>query len=320
MSVETSGRGSTWSDEEVLLLLGFWGEEAIQSKLDNCVHKRPVFEKIAKYLAEQGYQHTHKQINEKIKQLKKKYKETKDANNLSGRNRTSFKYFEKMDEILGDRPIARPFVLFEVEAPSDGGDNDNEGLSSSSSDVMPSDEYSNNSYLQSDQDSVVEPSSQVDPVQIMSSVADSEGSEASHEQANMPQAGKQAKNTMACSSRRGRNKKRSRNEAMFNSAIEMLKEQQKEADERLCKMEEARRKEEVAAEEKRRKEDREHSIFMMQMMGRMFMQAVTTVHSPSPMPQTQPGAYYSQTGGINTVMYTQDNQSDSFDVNNERQY
>ena len=48
MSGETSGRGSTWSDEEVLLLLGFWGEEAIQSKLDNCVHKRPVFEKIAK--------------------------------------------------------------------------------------------------------------------------------------------------------------------------------------------------------------------------------------------------------------------------------
>ena len=106
--------------EEVLLLLGFWGEETKQSKLDNCVHKRHVFEKMAKHLAEHGYQHTHKQINEKIKQLKKKYKETKDGNNLSGRNRTSFKCFEKMDEVLDDRPIARPSVLFEVEAPGEG--------------------------------------------------------------------------------------------------------------------------------------------------------------------------------------------------------
>ena len=93
-----------------------------------------------------------------------------------------------------------------------------------------------------------------------------------------------------------------------------MKRQQKEAEKRCFKIEEARCKEEFAAEEKRRKEEREHEIFMMQMMGRMFMQAATALNSPSPKPQTQAGAYYAQTGGINTFMYTRNNQSDSFDV------
>ena len=43
--------------------------------------------------------------------------------------------------------------------------------------MMPSEEYSNDSYLQTDQDSVVEHSSQVEPVETMFLVEDFEGSE-----------------------------------------------------------------------------------------------------------------------------------------------
>ena len=56
---------------------------------------------------------THHQISEKLKQLKKYYKKVKDNNNLSGRNRISFKFFAKVDRIMGDRPITRPQNLLD---------------------------------------------------------------------------------------------------------------------------------------------------------------------------------------------------------------
>ena len=74
----------------------------------------PIFEKISKCLeSEGGFIRSYKQINEKIKQLKKSYKHVKDKNNLSGRSRNTFKHFEQMDEVMGDRPITRPPTLFE---------------------------------------------------------------------------------------------------------------------------------------------------------------------------------------------------------------
>ena len=52
MNGEKNGRGSTWDDKEIFLLINNWGEERIQEKLDSCMHKGPVFEKMAKCLAE----------------------------------------------------------------------------------------------------------------------------------------------------------------------------------------------------------------------------------------------------------------------------
>ena len=79
------------------------------------MHKRPVFEKMVKSLAEQGFEHNHKEINEKIKQLKNKYKQIKNTNNISGSERKTWKFFNVVDEILGDRPIATHSFLFEME-------------------------------------------------------------------------------------------------------------------------------------------------------------------------------------------------------------
>ena len=43
-----------------------------------------------------------------MKQLKQAYKKVKDSKNKSGNSRKTFKYFESIDKILGDRPITRP--------------------------------------------------------------------------------------------------------------------------------------------------------------------------------------------------------------------
>ena len=120
--VKKNGRGSTWDDKEIFLLINIWGRKEFggggrrsQETLDSCVHKSLVFEKMAKCFAEQGFERIHKQINEKIKQLKKKYKQIKDANNISGSGRKTWKFFNVVDEILGDRSIATPYYLFEIE-------------------------------------------------------------------------------------------------------------------------------------------------------------------------------------------------------------
>ena len=67
-------RASLWDDEEVLSLLHIWGDERIQQDLDGCTRKRPVFEKMAKRQADKGFDRSHTQIREKVKQLKQRYK------------------------------------------------------------------------------------------------------------------------------------------------------------------------------------------------------------------------------------------------------
>ena len=114
--MENQNRGLFWEDDEVflLLLISIWTDEKIQQQLDTCTRKKAVFEKIAKRLKEEGgYVRTHHQISDKIKQLKKKYKGIKDNNNLSGRSRKTFKFFDAIDAIMGDRPITKPRHLFE---------------------------------------------------------------------------------------------------------------------------------------------------------------------------------------------------------------
>ena len=40
-------------------------------------------------------------------------KKIKDNNQLSGRSQKTFKFFNKLDEVIGDRPIKRPSSVLE---------------------------------------------------------------------------------------------------------------------------------------------------------------------------------------------------------------
>ena len=70
-------RGRT-CDDEITVLLQLWGEESIQWQLLGAVRSVVRYRAIATLLAERGYIHTYKQCWEKIKALKKKYKEMMD--------------------------------------------------------------------------------------------------------------------------------------------------------------------------------------------------------------------------------------------------
>ena len=49
-----------------------------------------------------------------VKKLRQEYKKIKDKRNLTGRGRTEWKFFSKLDEILGARPATRPPVLLDT--------------------------------------------------------------------------------------------------------------------------------------------------------------------------------------------------------------
>ena len=72
-------RGKTWSDDKVQVMLGIWGDASVQRQLKGTVRNSHVFDKIVKELASKGYKHDEKQCREKLKQLKKKYKEVADS-------------------------------------------------------------------------------------------------------------------------------------------------------------------------------------------------------------------------------------------------
>ena len=76
---------TVWKDNEVKALLAIWGESKIQQELDGAVRNKVVFSTIASKLKEKGCVKTWVQCRNKIKNLKKKYREVKDHNSLTGR-------------------------------------------------------------------------------------------------------------------------------------------------------------------------------------------------------------------------------------------
>ena len=77
---------------------------------------------------------------------------------------------------------------------------------------------------------------------------------------------------------RGKRKKRSRDDIFLPTTLEIMQRHQQEADEHFLKMEEARRQQELEVEEKQRREDRQHEIFIMQIMENMFMHVASCLN------------------------------------------
>ncbi len=114
----TTNRGTAWSDCEVRVLIGIWGENDIQEELDGAIRNKIVYEQIAKKMREQGYERDIIQCRNKIKNLKKDYRTAKDNNNETGRGRKTCKFFNELDSILGHRPATTPPVVLDTGSSS----------------------------------------------------------------------------------------------------------------------------------------------------------------------------------------------------------
>lgn len=76
---DIANRGHVWSDEEVAALLAAWSEVSIQWQFLGAVQNTVPYKAIIKELRRQVFSCDYKQCQEKLKALKKKYKEVVDA-------------------------------------------------------------------------------------------------------------------------------------------------------------------------------------------------------------------------------------------------
>ena len=121
-----ANRGQHWSDTEIAALLDVWGDDKIQTQLNEAYRNDSVFQKIAAALATRGFKRSGKQCRDKLKALKKKYKDNIDKQRRSGAGAESeeegieddFKFFSQLHSVLGTRAVVNPPVLLEIGLPS----------------------------------------------------------------------------------------------------------------------------------------------------------------------------------------------------------
>ena len=113
-------RKPNWSDSEIKTLIGIWSEVDVQAAIDDPLTKNvKVYGRISRRMEMAGYHRTPAMVNNKIKQLKQKYKAVVDSNRRSGRARITCAFFEDLDQVLSKRPAINPPRGMVVESSED---------------------------------------------------------------------------------------------------------------------------------------------------------------------------------------------------------
>ena len=240
-------------EAETLKLIAIWGEEHIQTKLQECKKNKSIYEKIAGEMTDSGYERSYQQCRDKIRKLKGDYKKEKDRHGNTGEGRTTWEYFDVMDAILGHRPTTRPPVII-------------------GSSVADSAALSTQSNLQDEEEEEPEDVGEKnDELESPSSVNTSTTSLL----------------LKGDSGKQDRKRKRASSRADANAVIDLLEQvmsAQNKSKERMIELEEKRLRMEEWQMEKEALQRREEREFQMQMM-RMMM-AGLGMHPLSPPPPT----------------------------------
>ncbi|KAL1516319.1 hypothetical protein ABEB36_000238 [Hypothenemus hampei] len=104
MNEEDTDGGNLWRDSEVKFLISLYGEHLIDFK--NAKRKKQMWHIIAEKMQCQGYNRNADKCQRKWINMTCAYRSVKDNRRptSSGRGKATYKYFEALDEILGDRP------------------------------------------------------------------------------------------------------------------------------------------------------------------------------------------------------------------------
>lgn len=102
-----------WKDENaVKTLIHQWKQH--QSLFESSVIRNDVvWKKISEEVkkANSAWQYTAKNCENKFKDISKVYKRTKDHNNQTGVEPKTCKYYEELEEVLGEKPCLKPIAL-----------------------------------------------------------------------------------------------------------------------------------------------------------------------------------------------------------------
>ena len=264
-----------WRDDECFKLIALWGEENVQAQLEGCRRNKHVYENISKEMSDAGYSKSAVQCRDKVKKLKQEYKKVKDKNNPTGTGRTDWKFYDKVNEILGNKPATKPPVLIDTSSGiKENDDDDQVGLSEADID--------NSSFLTSD---VSEDGAEGDhsSSSVNESAQSVEGLEEKVDDVLIIEEKNSGDKKTGKKSMIKKPKKRPTKEDKFekaiNSVVEKVVKYNKESDERFIELEEKRMKmdermmeledrrwkEEQEREAQRRREEREFQLRLFAM-------------------------------------------------------
>ncbi|XP_063049222.1 uncharacterized protein LOC134460999 [Engraulis encrasicolus] len=100
----------SWSIEEMNALIGIWASTEIQEKLEGAVRKAKIYEEIRVELAGVGFHRTVEQITNKLKKIKKEYRDYNADMARSGAGRSKIKSginVTLLENVMGRRPANR---------------------------------------------------------------------------------------------------------------------------------------------------------------------------------------------------------------------
>ncbi|XP_041833672.1 uncharacterized protein LOC121634810 isoform X2 [Melanotaenia boesemani] len=90
----------SWSKKEVLALLTYWANPAVQEELLRNVRNNAVYNSLSAKLASHGFNKTAQKCKEKIKKLKQDYRRIKNSDHLDGGKTI---WFDIIDEVLSSQ-------------------------------------------------------------------------------------------------------------------------------------------------------------------------------------------------------------------------
>ncbi|XP_030840552.1 uncharacterized protein LOC115923621 [Strongylocentrotus purpuratus] len=107
-------RRTNWEDVEIRFFLSLWAEGEVQQQLDGTVRNKKVFDDMARKMADAGYNRSPNQLRDKLKKLKKDYKDARSNNATSGAARQQCPFYDLLHPIMGNRPAIEPQVLVDT--------------------------------------------------------------------------------------------------------------------------------------------------------------------------------------------------------------
>ncbi|XP_053921029.1 bifunctional phosphoribosylaminoimidazole carboxylase/phosphoribosylaminoimidazole succinocarboxamide synthetase [Cuculus canorus] len=105
ITVNDTGAGKHWSDNEVRALINIWSDEKIQQMLEGATRNKEIFEEIARRLMKHGIDRDWKQCRTKYKNLKYEYRALQKENEHLGNPRRKMRFYDEVDCILRRQPL-----------------------------------------------------------------------------------------------------------------------------------------------------------------------------------------------------------------------
>ncbi|XP_018395904.1 PREDICTED: uncharacterized protein LOC108774326 [Cyphomyrmex costatus] len=107
-SNDSSKLCATWDDKSVKLLFTLYKDHQDAFK-STSIKNEVVWDKIRMQMkTDKGYNFTRQQIKDKWTNMKKNYLRVKDHNKMTGAAPKTYRYYDEMDDLFGDKPNVNP--------------------------------------------------------------------------------------------------------------------------------------------------------------------------------------------------------------------